>query len=73
MSAVKEVFYYSLAYQERVQDEVEEQGWISRELARSMIETIHELEYELALYHAGCDSKQVQKIMDTTYERGFVE
>ncbi len=73
MSAVKETFYYSLAYQECIRDEIEEYGQVSKELANSMIQTINKMEYELALYHAGCDSKQVQKIMGTTYKGGFVE
>ena len=70
MSLIKEAFYNTLASRGSVDEEIEEYGHITNELADKMVAVIDKLEYELALYHAGCNTEQVQKIMSTTYEGG---
>ena len=67
MSKIKSAFYYTILYQTEI-EETEEGGAIDVSLAREMLNTIDQLEYELALFHSGCDKEEVKELMRKTYK-----
>ncbi len=68
MAKMKDAFYHSIMFEADILEQKHEDGTVDVELADEMLEVIHRLEYELALYHAGCEKKEVDKMMKKTYK-----
>lgn len=65
MSMIKDAMYYTILFQDQIED-LREDGELvgdSLELTYEMAKAIKDLEYELALYKAGCTKEDVDKLM----------
>ena len=68
MSKIKEAFYNTLTFQDEIYATADNYGTISADLGTSMVRVINQLEFELALYHAGCHKEEVDRLMETVYQ-----
>lgn len=65
MSRIKNAMYYTILFQEQIED-LRADGELvgdSLTLTYEMAKAIKDLEYELALYKAGCTKEDVDKMM----------
>lgn len=68
MSKLKDAFYHTIMFQADILEQKHDDNTIDVELAEEMLNVIDRLEYELALYHAGCEKKEVERLMKKTYK-----
>ena len=68
MSKLKNAFYHSICFRADIDEQMHEDRTIDVELAEEMLTVIDKLEYELALYHAGCPKEEVDSLMKKTYK-----
>ena len=66
MSKLKNAFFHTIMYQAEIEEATDGET-VPLDLAREMLDTIDRLEYELALYHAGCEKDEVDRMMKKTY------
>lgn len=67
MSKIKNAFFNTILYQNEIEEDTDGDT-VSLELAYDMLNVIDRLEYELALYHAGCSKTEIDKLMKSTYK-----
>lgn len=67
MSKIKSSFFHTIMYQAEIEETTDGET-VSLGLAREMLDTIDRLEYELALYHAGFDKDEVDRLMKKMYK-----
>lgn len=67
MSKIKNAFFNTILYQSEIEETTDGES-VSLDLAYDMLNVIDRLEYELALYHAGCPKDEVDSLMKKCYK-----
>lgn len=67
MSRIKNAFHNTIMYQGEIEETTDGES-VTLDLAYEMLNVIDQLEYELALYHIGCQKEEVNQLMKKTYK-----
>lgn len=67
MSKIKNAFFNTIVYRTDIEKMTDGES-IPLDLANDMLNTIYQLEYELALYHKGCSKAETDSLMAKTYK-----